>query len=224
MTSIAMSDETRAVEMDDELAEAELGYAECDWSEVDPDSMAAHDRVIEMSHAQLGELDIDGLDDLAKWAAAQAFADFEDDDRFHDVALRIVRSDTPHIAVDYAGICLELWNDYALLEQWDDAVFLLPDVERLVPDDESIRARFGAVISIGRGRTEEGMEVFQQLIDDNSGDAEALLQFAHDLAFADAMEFATKVLDKADEVAAFDNDQEMIAAVADMREYLFAEE
>ncbi len=224
MTSIAMTDELRAIEMDEELAEAELGYAECDWAQVDPESIATHDRVIEMNLDDLEKLDVDGLDDLAKWAAAQAFADFEDDDRFHDVALRIVRSETPHPAVDYTGICLELWNDYALLEQWDDAVFLLPDVERLVPDDPTIRARFGAVVSIGRGRTEEGMEVFQKLIDDNSSDAEALLQFAHDLAFADVMEFATKVLDKADEVAAFDNDQEMIAAVADMRDYLFSEE
>jgi tetratricopeptide (TPR) repeat protein len=219
-----MTDDLRAIETDEELAEAELGYAECDWSQVDPESIAEHDRVIEMSPEDLEKLNIDGLDDLAKWAAAQAFADFEDDDRFHDVALRIVRSEAAHPAVDYTGICLELWNDYALLEQWDDAVFLLPDVERLVPDDESIRARFGAVISIGRGRTEEGMEVFQTLIDANAGDAEALLQFAHDLAFADVMDFAIEVLDKADEVAAFDNDQEMIAAVTEMREYISSEE
>ena len=220
-----MSDDDRqATETDEEMAEVELGYAECDWEQVPEASLLEHDRVIELSDDELEALDIDSLDDLSKWAAAQAFADFEDDDRFHDIALRIVRSETPHPAIDYAEIALELWSDYVLLEQWDDAVFLLPDVERLVSDDETIRERFGAMINIARGRKEDGMAVFQKLIDEHAGDAEALLQFAHDLAFCDVVDVAGQLLDKADEVAAFDGDQELIASIADMRVALFEDE
>ena len=219
-----MSDDDRqATETDEEMAELELGYAECDWSAVPEASLAEHDRVIGLTYDELEALDVDSLDDLAKWAAAQAFADFEDDDRFHDLSLRIVRSDKAHPAVDYAEICLELWSDYVLLEQWDDAVFLLPDVERLVSDDATIRERFGAMINIARGRAEDGMAVFQKLVDEHQSDAEALLQFAHDLAFCDVMDTAQTVLDKADEVAAFDNDQELIAAIAEMRDVLFGD-
>lgn len=218
------NDEREAIETDEELAEGELGYAECDWSEVSAESIAEHDRVIQLPYADLEQVAIESLDDLGKWAAAQGFADFEDDDRFHDIALRIVRSDTPHPAIDYAEICLELWNDYVLLEQWDDAVFLLEDVERLITDDPTIRARFGAMINIGRGRVEDGMLVFQDLIDAHASDGEALLQFGHDLAFCNQMETAAGLLDKADEVAAFDGDQELIAAIAEMRDYLFGEE
>lgn len=217
-------DERRAVETDEEMAERELGYAECDWDAVPAESITEHDRVIQLPYADLEKVVIESLDDLGKWAAAQAFADFEDDDRFHDIALRIVRSDEGHPAVDYAEICLELWNDYLLLEQWDDAVFLLEDVERLVTDDPTIRARFGAMINIGRGRIEDGMLVFQEMIESHASDGEALMQFAHDLAFCHQLETALGLLDKADEVAAFDNDQALIAAIAEMRDYLFGDE
>jgi hypothetical protein len=214
-------DEMRAQETDDELVELELGYAECDWDTVPEESLAAHDRVIELSYDALEALDVDALDDLGKWAAAQALADFEDDERFHDLALRIVRSDQTHPAVDYVEICLELWSDYVLLEQWDDAVFLLPDVERLVSDDETIRDRFGAMVNIARGRVDDGMAVFQKLTDEHSGDADALMQFAHDLAFCNELEKSKELLDLADEVAAFDGDQVLIAAIAEMRDMLF---
>lgn len=208
---------------DDELYDA-LGYAEYDWDTLPEASVRRHDQVLDMEYEELLALDLDSLDDLGKWAAAQAFWDHGDEDRFHDLALRVVRSKKPHPALDYAEICLELAGDYFLDEKWDEAVFLLPDVERLVPEDATIRARFGALISIGRGRKDEGLAVFQELAESNEGDAETLLLLAQDLYGIGMDDAGDDLLAKAEEVASLANDQELLEVIADFRADLEAEE
>lgn len=214
---------TLPVEVDDDEMDDELGYAECDWSKLPQESVALHDRVLSMDYEALEALDIDALDDLVKWAAAQAFADFDDDDRFHDISLRIVRSTTPHPAIDTIEICMELVNDFMLFEMWDDLVFLLPDVERLMPDDETIRARLGAMISVGRGRTEEGMSVFQELADRHAAEPEVLLLLANDLLAIGQDKPGLEMLDAAQEVAELNDDVDVLQDILLFREALEAD-
>lgn len=214
---------TSAVDVPDDEMDGELGYDDCDWSKLDPESVATHDRILDMLYEELEAVEFDDLDDLGRWAAAQAFWDHGDEDRFHDLALRVVRSDRQHPAIDYVEICLELANDYMLEQAWDEAVFLLPDVERLVPEDETIRARFGALINIGRGRIDEGMAVFQELAEGNESDPEVLLLLAQDLYGAGVDDAGDEILAKAEEVASMANDQEILTLIAELRAELDAE-
>ncbi len=220
-----MKDEsTEAVEVDDDEMDAELGYAECDWSTLPAESVESHDRILGMEFEALEALDLGSLDDLSLWAAAQAFWDFGDEDRFHDLALRIVRTKKPHPAIDAIEICMELVNDYMVEGAWDDVVFLLPDVERLVPDDETLRARLGAMVSIGRGRIEEGMTVFQELSEAHTRHPDVLFLLAHDLLAVGREEAGMELLDTAQEVAELENDDEVLDEIAEFRESLWAEQ
>lgn len=217
-------DSTETVDVPDDEMDEELGYADCDWSRLDAASVAQHDRLLDVSYEELDAVDFDQVDDLARWAGAQAFWDYGDEDRFHDLALRIVRSKDQHPAIDYTEICLELANDYMLDGAWDEAVFLLPDVERLIPEDPTIRARFGALISIGRDRRDEGMAVFQELAEQNEDDGAVLFLLAQDLYGAGEDEAADSLLAKAEEVASLANDREVLEDIADLREDLEAED
>lgn len=217
-------EEFDSAEVDDDELYEELGYAECDWDALPEASVRRHDQILDMEYDELVALEFDEVDDLGKWAAAQAFWDHGDEDRFHDLALRIVRSTRPHPALDYAEICLELASDYFLDEKWDEAVFLLPDVERLVPEDPTIRARFGALINIGRGRDDEGLAVFQELAEANENDAGTLLLLAQDLYGAGIDTAGEELLAKAEEVASLANDQELLEVIADFRADLEAED
>lgn len=215
-------DDIGAVDASDEEIDDELGYAECDWSKLPRRSVAMHDRVLDMDFEELDALDVDSLDDLGRWAAAQAFYDFGDEDRFHDLALRIVRSEQAHPAIDYVEICLELASDYMLEGAWDEAVFLLPDIERLITDDDTIRARFGALINIGRGRREDGLAVFQDLADANEEDAEMLFLLAQDLFGAGEDEAGDALLAKAEEVASLAGDRELLDEIEALKRDLEA--
>lgn len=202
----------------DEVA-AELGYAELDWATLDQANVSRHDEIIEMDLEALDDLDLDALDDLSRWAAAQAYADYDIDERFQAICLMIVRSEKQHAAIEYGEICLELANDYMLDAAWDDAVFLLPDLERHVPDDPTIRARFGAMINLLRGNIDDGLAVFQELVDEFADDAETLVTIAEDLLGCEQPAAARSVLDKAEELARSDNDAELITAIEEAREF-----
>lgn len=215
-------DDINPVEVDDDEADDELGYAECDWSRLPAKSIDAHDRIIGLDYEQLEELDIDALDDLGKWAAAQGFWDFGDEDRFHDIALRIVRSKNRHAAINYVEVCMELVSDYLLEARWDELVFLLPDVERLVTDDDTIRARLGAMVSVGRGRVDEGMAVFQELAEAHESDGDVLLLLAHDLFSVDQDEAAFSMLDAAEDAASIADDRDILDEIAALRADLAA--
>jgi tetratricopeptide (TPR) repeat protein len=217
-------DAMEPTEADDEMIDDELGYAECDWSTLPESSVDTHDEVIGLDYDALEELDVEALDDLGKWAAAQAFDDFGDAERFQDIALRIARSSNAHPAIDYAEIALELMNDYFLEERWDDAVFLLPDVERLVPEDPTIRARIGAQISLARGRVEEGMAVFQELIDEHEDDGAYLALLAQGLFEVGHDDEGEALLEKAEEVAELTSDEYALELIADFRAMLEAPE
>lgn len=215
-----MTDPHDIEDVSDEEAAEELGYADVDWSKLPIRSVERHDEILEMELDALEALAIDELDDLGKWAAAQGFADFEMYDRFQDICVRIVRSEKPHKAIEYADIAMELFHDYLLEESWDDAVFLLPDLERLLPDDPMARARLGALINVLRGRVDDGLAVFQELAEEYQDDALCLLVLAEDLIGCQRFVEATSLLEKAEEVAEIEGDEETLEGVAAARAYL----
>ncbi|MCB9507307.1 MAG: hypothetical protein H6698_07240 [Myxococcales bacterium] len=214
-----MDDDKRATEASDEEVAEELGYSDCDWSRLPRGSAERHDAIMEMELDALEALDLASLDDLGKWAAAQCFDDFGQTDRFHELSLALVRTKKKHPALDYSEICLELFNDYLLDEQWDDAVFLLPDIERLLDDDETARARYGALVNVLRGRTDDGLAVFQELAEEYEDDALALLTLADDLLRCERVTEALSLLDKAEEIASIENDRELLDEIAESRAF-----
>lgn len=218
-----MTDEMQSEEVDGygHMAE-ELGYRECDWERLDEAEIDRHDDVLDWSPEQLRELDLDAESDLILWAAAQAWADLDDDAAFHDIALRIVRSDNQHPAVDYAEICVELINDEILEGDWDVAVKLLDDLQRLVPDDASVRARYEATITIMRGERDKGLAMMQEILDNAGDDAGLVLAVGEDLIACEELDRAKEVLEGAEELARTENDAELIEDIADARSYIEA--
>jgi hypothetical protein len=219
----AMSDHTHSEEVEgyDHMAE-ELGYRECDWSRLSEDEINRHDEVLDFEPEQLRELDLESESDLIKWAAAQAWADLDDDAAFLETALMLVRSGNNHAAIDYAEICVELLNDAIIEGDWDHAAELLDDIERLVPDDISVRARYEATIKVMRGEREEGLAMMQEILDNAGDDAGLVLAVGEDLIACEELERAKEVLDGAEELARAENDHELLEDIADAKAYIVA--
>ncbi len=64
------------------------------------------------------------------------------------------------------------------------------------------------------------MEIFQRLLDENSNDPALLLVLADDLISVEQLESATSVIDKAEEIALGDNDNELKETIADARAFI----
>jgi fructose-specific component phosphotransferase system IIB-like protein len=200
----------------------ELGYRECDWSRLSEDEIDRHDEVLDFEPDELRALDLEKESDLVKWAAAQAWADLDDDAAFHETALSIIRSGNNHVAVDYAEICVELLNDAIIEGDWDQASVLLDDIERLVPDDISVRARYEATIMVMRGNRDEGLAMMQDIIDNAGDDAGLVLAVGEDLIACEELERAKEVLAGAEELARAENDHELLEDIADAKSYIVA--
>ena len=71
-----MHDHEHDEEMTEEVA-GEVGYTEFDWDRLDAKQVAMHDQIMEGDH-DIDTLDPSKLDDLARWALAQAYADADD--------------------------------------------------------------------------------------------------------------------------------------------------
>ena len=98
-------------------------------------------------------------------------------------------------------------------------MFLLPDIERLLDDDETARARYGALVNVLRGRTDDGLAVFQELAEEYEDDALALLTLADDLLRCERVTEALSLLDKAEEIASIENDRELLDEIAESRAF-----
>lgn len=218
-----MTDEMQSVEVEGygHMAE-ELGYRECDWDRLNEAEIDRHDDVLDWSPDQLRALDLDKESDLVLWAAAQAWADLDDDAAFQNIAMRIVKSENQHPAIDYAEICVELVNDEILEGNWEAAITLLDDLQRLVPEDLSVRARYEATICIMRGEREQGLTKMQELLDNANGDAGLVLAVGEDLIACEELGRAREVLDGAEELARTENDTELLEDIADARSYIEA--
>lgn len=222
-----MTDETNAPDSTDseevtdyEHMAEELGYKMCDWSKLDDQEIDRHDAVLDWSPDELRALKLDEESDLVKWAAAQAWADLDDDGAFQELALAIVRSREPHPAVDYAEIAVELINDTVLEGEWERAAELLDDLERLVPEDKTVRQRYEATIAILQGDNEKGLAAMQELLDSAGDDGGLVLAVAEDLIACDMIDEARPVLDKAEELARAENDAGLLADVQSARGFL----
>lgn len=218
-TNATQSTESEEVTDYAHMAE-ELGYKMCDWSRLDDAEIDRHDAVLDWEPDQLRSLDLGEESDLIKWAAAQAWGDLDDDGMFQEIALSIVHSREPHPAVDYAEIAVELTNDLILEGEWERAVELLDHLDRLVPEDTSVRQRYEATIMILKGDTDAGLAAMQALLDNAGDDAGLVLAVAEDLIACDLIDEARPVLDKAEELARTDNDQGMIEDVMEARDFL----
>lgn len=211
----------------------EPGYADFDWDTLDAKERELHDSILEMSREELLALDTSKLNDLALWAAAQAFADIDEDDslfpHFEKICFRIIESRESHPAIDYGGIGLELLNTFMAFERFADARTLLQKVVRHIPADSFIEERYSALISILEGDEDNGFTKIQQLIDkaEEMGDGYLLYAIAEDLITITALEDAEAVLEKVEEIAGNEKDDELAALVEDARatiEQMYAEE
>lgn len=201
----------------------EPGYTDHEWDTLDPAEVALHDSILEMSRDELAALDLSALTDLQLWAAAQAYADLDEEDelfaQFEGVCRRIVGSRKAHPAIDYGEIGLELLNTFLVFERFADARSFLPEVARHIPSDSFIEERYLAMILILEGNDDAGFEKIQALIDkaEEQGDAYLLYAIAEDLITISAPEDAEAVLDKVEELAGNENDEELLALVEDAR-------
>ena len=200
-------------EFTDDLGES-IGYSDFDWDDLPEGEEARHDEIIEMSLEDVRGLDLARASDLLVWAAAQVFADEEEDAEFERLALRIVSSPAPHPALDYAEIALELANDFLVEERYDDLESLLPHIERLVRDDATLTERFAALVALGKGKVEPAMRRIQKLADDNTNDPYLLAALGEDLISCGYYDEALALLDRAESLASAEHERDLESEVS----------
>lgn len=215
-----MSDSNEFVDLSGEDLDEEFGYRNVDWDALPEKEQTEHDAIRESSLADLDQLDVRSLNDLSKWAAAQAYADFEEDEKFLKIVRLLINSEDRHPAIDYEEISIELLSDLILEGRPDEAEELLDRVVELCDPDLEIGARYSAMIKIRKGDVDGGMATVQQLIDANQDHTLLLLAVAEDLIGVEAFEPATSVLDRVQFLAEEEGDDEVLAAVEDAREFI----
>ncbi|MFT4704379.1 MAG: hypothetical protein ACI81R_002082 [Bradymonadia bacterium] len=198
----------------------QLGYRECDVETLDDADIDLHDEVLDYSVEELAKLDETNLSDLVKWAAAQAWADFDDDDKFRRLTLEVVRSATHHAAIDYAELCYELVNDAILEAEWDFAESLLPELGKLAPDDPTVVDRMSAVMLVLKGERDEGLARMQTILESAGDEAGLVLCIGEDLLACGEIDRAKEVIDAAEELARAENDTDILVDIATAREFV----
>ncbi len=203
----------------EELA-LELGYRDFDWDQLDEGEVERHDEIIDMSPDELEQLDPAKLNDLHRWAAAQAWAEHENMERFTELATMLVEGDHKHPALDYGEIGLELVSDLMLEEEFTEARALLKRVSALVDDDAHLVHRYEASLDILEGDRDTGLAKIQAIIDQNETDPVVLLALAEDLLSVGEFEQSGQLLDQAEDLARMDNDKSLLEDIAEARAFL----
>lgn len=206
-------------ELTDDLGES-IGYRhDYDWTELSEEEGDFHDRIMDMSLEEAQKLKLGTLTDLQRWALAQLYAEFEEDDGFERVCREIVTGPADHPALDYGEIAIELITDLLLSRRLEEARAILPRVSDLCDDEGHVRARFEAMLLILDGEREAGLERFQALIDEAGTDPIILLELGEDLLGCSCFDEALAVFSEVEELGRHDNDQELVEAAAEMRAF-----
>lgn len=206
-------------ELTDDLAES-IGYRhDFDWTTLDEAEGDMHDRIMDMSLEEASALKLGKLTDLQRWALAQLYAEFENDEGFERVCRELVTGSTEHPALDYGEIAIELVTDLLLARRLDEARALLPRVDELCGDEGHVRARFEAMLLILEGDRDGGLEKFQELIDASETDPVILMDIGEDLIVCGCYDEAIDIFGEVEELGRHDNDQELVDAAAEMRAF-----
>lgn len=216
----------------DDLSE-ELGYTEYDWANLSEEESDRHNEIIEMSEEEVIQLDLDGLNDLHKWAAAQVLFD-ADNDRGEDLARALIFGERKHPAINYLELAVEFCFDHVLEDKLETAREILAVIHELADADDSTPLEFEALILFAESQKLEGpdgkakesaaMAKYQDIIEDFGDDPETLLNLASHFGMFGMMERANELIDQAETLARAENDQELVEVIEEFRVHLNEEE
>lgn len=211
----------------------ELGYTEYDWANLSEAESDRHNEIIEMSEENVLQVDLDGLNDLHKWAAAQVLFD-ADNDRGEDLARALIFGDRKHPAIDYLELAVEFCFDHVLEDKLETAREILAVIHELAEPDDSTPLEFEALILFAESQKLDGDEAkakeatamakYQDIIEDFGDDPETLLNLASHFGMFGMMARANELIDQAETLAHAENDQELIEVIAEFRVHLNEED
>ena len=219
-----MTDHDDIIDVDSDDMGEDLGYTEFDWDKLPQQDVAEHDRIIELTAADARSLNRDSLTDLQLWAVAQVLADDEDVDGYQAIVHQLVFNGREHPAIDYASIAGDLLMSAILGEVSINARDVLARLHDLCdPDDATPQVSEGLVL-YAEGNIEQAMAAYQAVLDDFEDDLFVYLQVADHFALLGRFADAREVLDKADEIARTEKDDEMIVWINAARQDILAAE
>ncbi len=131
------------------IALEDFTYADMDWDEIDPALVNRHDAILEMSADELDQLDLEGAQDLFRWAAARARLSQGSLDSFFFLARKILSTpqekQSEHLS--YPDICLEVARLMGS-EDLNQALLLLQDYQKRKGADPVEYARYKALLLV----------------------------------------------------------------------------